>query len=143
MDIVYDPCAGLVVVPSTSDAAALASIDEAFELWSEVLSKAALSREETPEFEHVELTFTDAPEALRGVYDDEKGIVYINERLTNSRARAITVAHELGHAFGLWHVQGRDSVMNPGNMKFPPTPADAASVQDLWPTCRDRSPDGE
>lgn len=136
MDVVYDPCAGLIVESSTSNEAMLASIDEAFTLWADVLSGVRLSRAQTPGFERVRLDLTDAPEALRGVYDDERGIVYINERLKNARARAITVAHELGHAFGLWHVEGRDSVMNPGNIKFPPTSEDAASVRELWPTCR-------
>ena len=46
----------------------------------------------------------------------------------------MTIAHEIGHAFGLWHVKPsvRRSVMNPGNTTVTPTERDVDSVRALW-----------
>jgi len=48
-----------------------------------------------------------------------------------------SVAHELGHAFGLVHVpqSERTSLMNPGNISTPPTVEDQAALAALWGTC--------
>ena len=47
------------------------------------------------------------------------------------------IAHELGHAFGLFHVPAseRISLMNPGNLTTPPTTADQAALAALWGSC--------
>lgn len=63
-------------------------------------------------------------------------MIFINDDL-DGQPLAVTVAHELGHAFGLVHVDPsvRASVMNPGNLSTPPTAADAAQVTGLWGAC--------
>jgi predicted Zn-dependent protease len=69
------------------------------------------------------------------VYDDETGIIYVNDGLTDPDQLAIVIAHELGHAFGLPHVPGHDSVMIKGNLTLVPTAADAASLAARWGAC--------
>lgn len=68
--------------------------------------------------------------AVYGYYDDATAIVYVNTSVTDPHARAVTIAHELGHALGLGHVPAseRASVMNPGNLTVEPTAADAAAL---------------
>lgn len=139
MDITYDPCAGVVIAASGANDSELESIDLALAMWRDVVAQALLSRTEQPGFSRLQLMFADAPAALRGVYDDETGVVYVNQHLVNPRSRAITVAHELGHAFGLFHVGGRDSVMNPANLEFVPNAEDAANIRELWPACREEN----
>ena len=65
------------------------------------------------------------------------GVVYINEAIEDDRARAVTVAHEMGHAFGLFHVaaEERASLMNPGNLSVGLTPADVETLIGLWGSC--------
>lgn len=86
----------------------------------------------------VPLEFDYAAPAFRGYYDDEAGVVYINDRLRGEDL-AITVAHELGHVFGLFHIEKdiRDSVMNRGNLKVPPNREDARAVASIWGHCDD------
>lgn len=88
---------------------------------------------EEPADIRVELT-TGAP-AFYGLYDGTT--VYINTTITDAHQRAVTIAHELGHALGLVHVPAseRASVMNPGNLIVEPTAADAAALG----TCASRS----
>jgi hypothetical protein len=68
--------------------------------------------------------------AIYGFYDDTTATVYVNATLTDPHARAVMIAHELGHALGLPHVppEARASVMNPGNLTVEPTAADAEAL---------------
>ena len=54
-------------------------------------------------------------------------------------AQAVTIAHEIGHAFGLAHVPAgeRASVMNPGNLNIEPNADDAATLALRWGACRE------
>jgi hypothetical protein len=74
-------------------------------------------------------TATAAP-AIYGFYDGATATVYVNTTITDAHARAVTIAHELGHALGLVHVppEERASVMNPGNLTVEPTAADAEAL---------------
>ena len=85
----------------------------------------------------ISLEFQAAAEMFHGFYDDQRGVVYINLSLEDDHQRSVTIAHELGHAFGLVHVQAseRASVMNPGNLTVEPTAADAAALTALWGNC--------
>jgi hypothetical protein len=73
---------------------------------------------------------------FHGFYDDEAGEISIHRGM-HGRAEVVTIAHELGHAFGLWHVKRsvRRSVMNTGNTSVEPTERDVESVRALWGNC--------
>jgi len=86
----------------------------------------------------IPIVFQPANSIYRGYYDDEAAIIYINEDLdSDPGARAITIAHELGHAFGLHHVPAdeRDSLMNPHNLTIGPTLEDERQLTLLWGSC--------
>jgi len=80
--------------------------------------------------------FQDAAAPFHGFYDAPSGQVFINTDLSGS-ALAVTIAHEIGHAFGLVHVPAdqRASVMNPNNLLIEPTPQDIDSLAMRWGVC--------
>lgn len=80
--------------------------------------------------------FQTAAAPDHGLYDGQSGTIFVNDDLGGS-ALAVVLAHEIGHAFGLFHVAPsvRASVMNPGNLSTPPTAGDAAQVARLWGAC--------
>jgi len=93
-----------------------------------------LARGEAPT---VTIAFRDAADAFYGFYDETTATVYVNLRLQDPAQRAITVAHELGHALGLAHIatEVRPSVMNIGNVTISPTVQDEAELATLWGAC--------
>jgi Zn-dependent peptidase ImmA (M78 family) len=74
-----------------------------------------------------------------GFYDDVDVKLEISDALSDDQ-RAIVIAHELGHAFGLVHVAAteRASVMNVANLRIAPTAADQLAVAALWGDCANR-----
>src|SRR5262245_63968383 len=96
-----------------------------------------LSRDTASGAPTVEIRFERAAPPFHGIYEDELGVVYVNSTLDDPEQRAIAIAHELGHAFGLWHVSAdeRSSVMNPGNLSVSPTSADGMALVEIWGAC--------
>lgn len=80
------------------------------------------------------LHFQRAAAPSHGYFDEGTGQILINDDLT-SRSLAVTIAHEIGHAFGLVHASGRPSVMTPGNLDVEPTDGDFAVLADIWGPC--------
>jgi hypothetical protein len=135
IDIVYDPCARIRVQPAVDTTLEeLAAIDAAIDFWKAVahvdIDRANLESDQT-----LHIRFEDAALIFRGVYQDEVGDVIVNRRISGADARAITVAHEFGHALGLPHIDDRDSVMNRGNLEFLPLASDVDALSELWGPC--------
>jgi hypothetical protein len=140
LDRVFDVCEPTVLFATGATDAEQASIDDAIALWR-ARGIGELGRDEVEGAARLEVRFEPAGRMFRGLYDDEGGVVYINTRLA-AVDRPVVIAHELGHAFGLWHVESEErvSVMNPGNLHVTPTEADAAEVIELWGRCGGASP---
>lgn len=139
MEVTYDPCTVVITPAADVTPEQLRGIDGAIAIWNDAagLRLVRASGEIDAGAEALPIRFEAAAAAFRGVYLDEEGVVLVNSRIEDDGARAITIAHELGHAFGLWHVDPDEaaSLMNPGNLEIFPTPADVAAVRALWGTC--------
>jgi hypothetical protein len=119
----FDPCTLSYTTTATDDQRT--SIDQAIAMWNAHVVAGAPA---------VAIEFEAAAPLDYGFYDDQASTIYVNTSLDGSK-RTITLAHELGHAFGLFHVTGYDSVMNPGNETIAPNARDAIAVQALWGVC--------
>jgi hypothetical protein len=136
IDVTFDPCTVAVAPGSDTAPAEIDAIDRGLQLWngSANLTLTRWAGEDQP---RVVVRFEEGPLAFRGVYDDERGVVIVNRRLSEPHERAVTVAHELGHAFGLPHVDvsSRRSLMNPGNVAIEPTAEDVTELRSRWGAC--------
>jgi predicted Zn-dependent protease len=132
IDITHDACAPLALVSPAATEVQLTGISDAQALWRERGAPALGLRAGAT----VEVRFQRAANNFHGLYDDEHGVIYINQQITIRSVLAIVIAHELGHAFGLPHVTDRVSVMNPGNLSTPPTEADQRALAALWGNCQ-------
>jgi hypothetical protein len=136
LEVVFDPCGPVSLLPVDATDNEQAAVDSAIEMWSRTgvgaLARAPAADDPAAE---LEVRFEDAAPIFYGVYDDESGVVFINRRLGDDHARAVTIAHEVGHALGLPHIADRDSVMNPENLVHEPNADDAGELQSLWGDC--------
>jgi len=133
-DVVFDACAPLAVAAPAADADQIASIGGAVAMWN-ARGVTGLARADAGA---VTIEFRDAADAFYGFYDAPNATVYINLRLTDPAERAITIAHEIGHAYALVHISldERASVMNPGNLTVAPNDGDTTALAALWGACR-------
>jgi hypothetical protein len=79
--------------------------------------------------------FQAAAPPFHGLYEPT-GQVFINTDLSGAPL-AVTIAHEIGHAFGLVHIPAgqRSSVMNPNNLVIEPTSEDIDTLALRWGVC--------
>ncbi len=132
IDITHDPCAPLRVHAPSASADQSAAIAAATALWRERGAPGM----GLPAPDAIELVFATGSAAVRGHYDDEVGLIYINDDLPAAML-PIVIAHELGHAFGLEHQDdGVDSLMVRGNTTITPTAVDEANLRLLWGACQ-------
>jgi hypothetical protein len=138
----FDPCQPLVLTATASATRAEADgISAGIALWnraahsrlSMIVDGAGSTSSPIPT---VPIHFQAAAAPSHGFYDAERGQVFINTDLTDGQ-RAITIAHEVGHSFGLAHVaaSNRISIMNPGNLDTPPTSDDVEALAAMWGRC--------
>lgn len=147
--LTFNACAPLeIAVGASSSAQQMQGIADALAMWNQQAGTALTSiavASPAPEpssgpdtaLPMVPLIFQVAAPPFHGFYDAPTGTVFINQDLTDVAALHITVAHEIGHAFGLSHVaaSARASLMNPGNTTVGLTPTDVDALAALWGRC--------
>lgn len=134
--IMFDACAPLAIVPDVGVTDAQSGgIVAAMALWND-RARTHLTLAADGDQAMVPLHFQTAAANFHGLYDAPRGQVYINNDLSGSPL-TITIAHEIGHVFGLAHVSSeqRASVMNPNNLVVEPTAEDADTLATRWGVC--------
>jgi hypothetical protein len=133
--LLFDPCTPNGVVGPTASAEQQLAIERALGLWEAIGVDGLVLGGDAA----ITVEFRDAAASIYGFYDDEDATVYVNAGLADPAQRAITIAHELGHAMGLVHVDRavRPSVMNPGNLTVAPAAGDVDALVAIWGACSD------
>jgi hypothetical protein len=128
----HDACSPLALVSEEPTEVQTLGMRNAELLWQDRGAPAIGRRAGTT----LEVVFEDAAGAFHGLYDDQQPMIYINRGIVEEDTLSIVIAHELGHAFGLFHVTDRPSVMNPGNLTIQPNDADRLAIESLWGACQ-------
>jgi hypothetical protein len=137
--VAFDPCTPVTLVPdATATAVELQGVAAGAALWnasaaSDLLPGGAAGGTGDPT---LPIHFQVAGAPFHGLYDAPSGQIYINDDLSGDEL-AITIAHEIGHSFGLVHIPPdvRPSLMNPANLTVLPTAADVATLAGVWGRC--------
>jgi hypothetical protein len=138
--VTFNPCASMTLAPdATASASEVAGIAAASALWNQNAGSALAMIAAAGDGglgPTLPIHFQTAAAPIHGLYDAPDGQVFINDDLSGSEL-SITIAHEIGHSFGLVHIPPdvRPSLMNPGNLTVSITPADIATLADLWGRC--------
>ncbi len=104
--ITFDPCAGITVaMAGTPTQPQSDGVAAAIALWN-ATGQTRLSAGPDAAAASIPVHFQFAASPDHGLYDGQQGAIFVNEDLTGDPL-AVTLAHELGHAFGLVHVGSR------------------------------------
>jgi hypothetical protein len=105
----------MTMVAPAADASAeeRAGVEAAVELW-DMVGGPAISREAghhpVAALQTLPIGFERAAPSFFGLYRPAHADILINRALSDTTARAITIAHEMGHAFGLAIPPGAEDV---------------------------------
>lgn len=146
--VTFNPCASVTLTPdATATAVELGGIAAAAGLWNQSAGSAlAMAFGPAPSANDggtsiapaptLPIHFQTAAAPIHGLYDAPDGQVFINDDLSGTEL-AITIAHEVGHSFGLVHIPPdvRPSLMNPGNLTVSITPEDISTLAAIWGRC--------
>jgi hypothetical protein len=139
--VTFNPCASVTLAPdATATTVQLAGIAAAAALWNQsagsALAMTSSANAAAAPTSTLPIHFQTAAAPIHGLYDAPGGEVFINNDLSGSNL-TITLAHEIGHSFGLVHIPPdvRLSLMNPGNLTVSITPEDIATLAGLWGRC--------
>lgn len=139
VDTAFDPCSQLrITVSSDADPADAKVVDAAMQMWSHVLAVQYELVDDDGTADVLRVHFLAGDSFFRAIYWDNIGKVEVSRDRLAPENYPIALAHELGHSFGLLHVdaKARPSVMNVGNLTVEPTSEDAAQVRARWAACR-------
>lgn len=138
VETTFDPCSPIAIAVDSAHAEDVDAVTAALDAWGRVLPVQATATTGAPVSGELAVRFLDGEQPVRGIYWDAIGVVEISRDMLAPSTYSVAVAHELGHAFGLVHVDAgeRPSVMNVGNTTIEPTPEDAALVLAKWASCR-------
>jgi hypothetical protein len=139
IETVYDPCSPLTIaVAPDLGAAETQGIEGAIAAWAQVLPAQIVIGAGPRADDVLPIEFVPGDTFYRGIYWDSLGTISIGRDRLAPEDYALAIAHEMGHAFGLYHVAKSDraSVMNVGNLELAPNDDDAAAVRAHWDTCQ-------
>lgn len=140
-ELIFDPCAPLVLEPGKgAGEEETAIIEDAIELWGEVATiEARVAGDAADGARSLPVHFDDDV-WYYGRFHDGAGHLEVASWLEDPDTMAIVLAHEIGHAYNLYHVDpdDRPSVMNAGNLDVPPTARDGQELRSLWGSCAAR-----
>lgn len=138
----HDACAPLALHVAQATSIQQAGVNDALALWrSHGITAMSISDAVGDAGDDaIHVRFADAAETFHGVYDPPSASILINRDLTTGKTSAelaIVIAHELGHVYGLVHIDRDDrlSLMNAGNLTTPPTADDQRALEALWGAC--------
>jgi predicted Zn-dependent protease len=137
IDITFDPCSHLAILPlDGTKAAEVQAIEDAVAAWSQVIP-ARIDVDAAAGDGALTVSFESGDTPFRAMYFDHWGEIMVSRDKLAPGDYALALAHELGHAFGLQHVDQseRPSVMNVGNLSISPTEEDGLAVTALWQSC--------
>lgn len=140
VDITFDPCSSLTLVPGGGTTQLeQSSMQGAIDHWSRVLpTRITVGGWPDDDSPALPVFFESGDTFYRAVYWDSIGEISISREKLAAADWPLALAHEMGHAFGLLHIDAeeRASVMNVGNLEVVPNEQDAAAIRALWPACR-------
>jgi hypothetical protein len=142
--IVFDPCQPVALAADpTATSPALAGVAAGIALWNAAAgthltlaggAETVTAPMATP-MATLPIHFQAAAPPFHGLYDAPDGQIFINDDLTDHQL-AVTVAHEVGHSFGLVHITDQPSVMNPANLMIEPQAVDINTLETRWGPCQ-------
>lgn len=130
----FDPCKPLALV--VTDEGRVPVVEAGVALWRDVFPVQVTVIQTPTTAPSLPIHFVESA-LYMGRFDDGRGTIELATRVPEGHPMAVVLAHELGHAYNLYHVSKgeRVSVMNKGNHEVGPTAEDGAALTARWGRC--------